>query len=180
MDNKYSCTLSLKTDYFRAEVIPLGRGKFKIVNDESGKYKDKIIDASDVIHCNAEISLEQDINLENFCREILNAHRTIRFSCLANSLGSIVAAVYREEVIPLIPKQEFSQRSILSTIREDFESRMGVLEYVIGRYEKLVYGIVPISENREFYLVLSFDVNSNVESVIKNKVIPLVKKKDIC
>ena len=33
-----------------------GRGKFKILNDEyGGRYINKIVDASDVVHCNVEM-----------------------------------------------------------------------------------------------------------------------------
>jgi hypothetical protein len=90
-------------------------------------------------------------------------------------------------------KQEFSQYSIRAAIREDFASKIGMMKYLIGKYEKLVRAIVPIAvvknnntsssvsseigrESRRFYLVLSFDVNADVELIIKNKVLPLIEE----
>jgi hypothetical protein len=86
-------------------------------------------------------------------------------------------------------KQEFSQYSIRAAIREDFASKIGMMKYLIGKYEKLIRVIVPIAvvinnntsseigrESRRFYLVLSLDVNADVEPIIKNKVLPLIEE----
>jgi hypothetical protein len=57
-EKRYSCWCFLLIDgtKFDAQIVHKGRGKFKILDDEyGGKYNNKIVDASDVIHCKIEI-----------------------------------------------------------------------------------------------------------------------------
>jgi hypothetical protein len=90
----------------------------------------------------------QNDYLESFCREILANNQSIRFAGIANHLGSLIAAVYRQGLIPLMTKEETSQYSIQAVlraaIREDFASKIGRLEYSIGKYENLIRATVPI------------------------------------
>lgn len=125
--------------------------------------------------------------LENFCREILANNQSIRFAGIANHLGSLIAAVYRQGLIPLMTKEETSQYSIQAVlraaIREDFASKIGRLEYSIGKYENLIRATVPIifgnSESKRFYLLLSFDLDSDAKSIIdKNVLLHIAKNKD--
>jgi hypothetical protein len=84
-------------------------------------------------------------------------------------------------------KQETShyaiQTVLRATTREDFESKIGRLVYSIGKYERLVRATIPIKlyrnkgdEIKFYYLLLSFDLNSNVMDVIENKVMPFIQK----
>ena len=116
---------------------------------------------------------------ESFCREILAYNQSIRFVGIANHLGSLIATEYREALVPLMTKEETSQYSIQAVlraaIREDFES--------IGKYEKLIRATVPIifsrNEGKKFYLLLSFDADSDAKSIIDKKVLPhLTKNKE--
>ena len=121
--------------------------------------------------------------LENFCREILANNQSIRFAGIANHLGSLIAAVYRQGLIPLMTKEETSQYSIQAVLREDFASKIGRLEYSIGKYENLIRATVPIifrnSESKRFYLLLSFDSDSDAKSIIDKKVLlHIAKNKD--
>lgn len=46
------CLISIDGVKLTARVIHLGRGKFKVLDDgQEGKYVGRIIDASDVLHC---------------------------------------------------------------------------------------------------------------------------------
>ncbi|AFU57471.1 hypothetical protein Ngar_c05280 [Candidatus Nitrososphaera gargensis Ga9.2] len=45
------CTAILDGKQVRVRVRHLGRGKFQVIEDESGTNNQKIIDASDIIHC---------------------------------------------------------------------------------------------------------------------------------
>ena len=66
--------------------------------------------------------------------------------------------------------------------REDFESKIGRMEYSIGKYERLIRATIPIrlfskdDESKFYYLLVSFDLNSNVMDVIENKVMPFIQK----
>ena len=87
-------------------------------------------------------------------------------------------------------KQETSHYAIQAVLRaatrEDFESKIGRLEYSIGKYERLIRATIPIpirlssskeDESKFYYLLLSFDLNSNVMDVIENKVMLFIIEK---
>jgi hypothetical protein len=124
--------------------------------------------------------------LNNLCKEILQLDNSTRFIGIANNLGSLVATAYRNGLIPLMNKQETSHYAIQAVLRaatrEDFESKIGRLEYSIGKYERLIRATIPIrlfgkeDESKSYYLLLSFDLNSNVMDVIENKVMPFIQK----
>ena len=125
--------------------------------------------------------------LESFCGEILANNQSIRFVGIANHLGSLIATVYRRGLVPLMTKEETSQYSIQAVLRaatrEDFESKIGRLEYSIGKYEKLIRATVPIifgnSETKRYYLLLSFDSDSDATSIInKDVLLHIARNKD--
>jgi hypothetical protein len=131
-------------------------------------------------------SLDEE-DLDSLCKEILQLDNSIRFAGIANNLGSLVATVYRNGLTPLMDKQETSHYAIQAVLRaatrEDFESKIGRLEYSIGKYERLIRATIPIrlssskeDESKYYYLLLSFDLNSNVMDAIENKVMPFIEK----
>jgi hypothetical protein len=125
-------------------------------------------------------------DLNGLCKEILQLDNSIRFIGIANNLGSLVATAYRSGLIPLMDEQETSHYAIQAVLRaatrEDFESKIGRLEYSIGKYERLIRATIPIrlsdkeDESKFYYLLLSFDLNFNVIDVIENKIIPFIEK----
>ena len=127
-----------------------------------------------------------DEKLNGLCKEIQQLHNSIRFIGIANNLGSLVATAYRSGLTPLMDKQETSHYAIQAVLRaatrEDFESKIGRLEYSIGKYERLIRATIPIrlfgkeDESKFYYLLLSFDLNFNVMDVIENKVMPFIEK----
>ena len=131
-----------------------------------------------------KIPLMQEDDVESFCREILDANQSVRFVGMANHLGSLIATVYRIGLVPLMTKEETSQYSIQAVLRaatrEDFEAKIGRLEYSIGKYEKLIRATIPIiftnNEGKRFYLLLSFDADSDAKSIIDNVIMPHVIK----
>ncbi len=51
-DSSARCKLSINEIEVEAKIKHMGRGKFKILTDESGgEYTNVIVDASDVFHC---------------------------------------------------------------------------------------------------------------------------------
>ena len=131
-----------------------------------------------------KIKTMQKEYFESFCRKILADNQSIRFVGIANHLGSLIATEYREGLVPLMTQEETSQYSIQAVlraaIRENFESKIGKLEYSIGKYERLIRATVPIvfsgNEGKKFYLLLSFDADSDAKSIIDKKVLPLLTK----
>jgi hypothetical protein len=82
-------------------------------------------------------STEED--LHGLCKEILQLDTSIRFAGIANNLGSLVATAYRSGLTSLMDEQETSHYAIQAVLRaatrEDFESKIGRLEYSIGKYK---------------------------------------------
>jgi hypothetical protein len=129
--------------------------------------------------------IEKDLN--SLCKEILQLDNSIRFAGIANNLGSLVATAYRNGLTPLMDKKETSHYAIQVVLRaatrEDFESKIGRLVYSIGKYERLIRATIPIKlssskedENKFYYLLLSFDLNSNVMDASENKVMPFIER----
>ena len=124
--------------------------------------------------------------LYTLCKMILQLDNSIRFIGIANNLGSLVATACRAGLTPLMDKQETSRYAIQAVLRaatrEDFESKIGSLEYSIGKYERLIRATIPTMlfgkehESKFYYLLLSFDLNFNVIDLIENKIMPLIRK----
>ena len=135
--------------------------------------------------------LSTEENLNGLCKEIQQLDNSIRFVGIANNLGSLIATSYRNGLTPLMNEQETSHYAIQVVLRaatrEDFESKIGKLEYSIGKYERLIRATVPIrlfgsndddnnNQSKFYYLLISFDLKSNVIDVIENKVMPYIEK----
>ena len=125
-------------------------------------------------------------NRSDICKQIQQLDNSIRFVGIANNLGSLIATSYRNGLTPLMNEQETShyalQTVLRATTREDFESKIGRLEYSIGKYERLIRATIPIrlfgsnDQSKFYYLLISFDLNFNVIDIIENKVMPFLKK----
>lgn len=109
---------------------------------------------------------QEDLNV--MCRDIQLLDNSIRFVGIANNLGSLIGKAYRNGLTPLMDENETLHYSIQAVLRaptrQDFESKIGRLEYSIGKYERLIRATVPIrlnlDEESKFYLLLSFDLKS--------------------
>jgi hypothetical protein len=118
------------------------------------------------------------------CSDILNLNRFIRFVGLANNLGTLLAASYREGLIPLMTKEEtkhYAVQAVLrAAIREDFLSKLGRFKHSIGTYDRLIRATVPImiedNLQAKFFLLLSFDIGTDVKEVIENELLPYIDK----
>ena len=123
--------------------------------------------------------------LSDICKQILDLDELIRFAGIANNMGSLEAATYRQGLVSLMTIDETSQYAIQAVLRaatrQDFESNIGRLQYSIGKYKKLIRATVPIllgsdgDHESKYYLLLSFDVGSDAKSIIEDKVIPYLE-----
>jgi hypothetical protein len=134
--------------------------------------------------------------LHRFCKGIIAKDSSIRFAGIANQMGNLIEAVYREGLQPLMDRQETEHYTIQTVLRAStrgtFENKIGKQRYAIAVYEKLIRGTVPIimigdHANREekqkkqqdfkwFYLLVSFDLGSDVISIVENKILPQVEQ----
>ena len=132
-------------------------------------------------------STEEKLNI--FCKEIQQLDNSIRFVGIANNLGTLISTSYRNGLTPLMNEQETSHYAIQVVLRaatrEDFESKIGKLEYSIGKYERIIRATVPIrlfgsndddDQSKFYYLLISFDLKSAVIDIIEDKVMPYIEK----
>jgi hypothetical protein len=123
---------------------------------------------------------------QSLCKDILNLDESIRFVALANNLGSLIADEYRNNLNPLMTREETVQYAIQavtrSTMREDFTTKFGPFQYSIGKYAKLTRAIIPIDSvipvdnpEEQSYLLLSLDVDSDASGIIENKIMKFLK-----
>lgn len=124
------------------------------------------------------------VRFTHLCSEILNMNRSIRFVGLANSLGTLLSARYRQGLTPFMTEEETQhyaiQAVLRAAIREDFISKLGKLKHSIGTYDRLIRATVPviIEDNHEakFFLLISFDVGTDAKTIIENQLLPYIDK----
>jgi hypothetical protein len=115
---------------------------------------------------------------EDVCQNIIDLDKTIRFAGIANMRGTIVSAKYREGLVPLLTREETIESiehsvSRMST-RRLIEGKLGKTIYSITFYEKVKRAVIPIGKDGDFILMVSFDNEADYDSIIRNKVMPLV------
>jgi hypothetical protein len=127
-------------------------------------------------------------NFSKICREIIEMDESIRFAGIANKMGSLITTIYQEGIIPLMTKEETSQYAlravVRATTREDFEIKLGRLQYSLGKYEKLIRVTIPIpsitttsdeDSKSKFYLLVTLDIGSDSTSIIERKILPHIE-----
>lgn len=120
------------------------------------------------------------------CNEIIKLNKSIRFIGVANNMGKLLFALYRENLIPFMTKEETEnyglQAVLRAATREDFAKKLGDLKHSIGTYDGLIRATVPVlmKENPQtltkYYLLLSFDIDAPVKDIIENELLPYIDK----
>jgi hypothetical protein len=54
------------------------------------------------------------------------------------------------------------------------ETKLGKIMYSIALYEKVKRAIIPIGNDGSFILMITFDNEADFDSIIRNKIMPLV------
>jgi hypothetical protein len=143
---------------------------------------------------------QQSNRLHKFCEGIISKDSSIRFAGIANQMGKLIEAAYREGLQPLMNRQETEHYTIQTVLRastrETFENKIGKQRYAIAIYEKLIRATIPIpitkighddndeEEKKEeeqqdlkwLYLLVSFDLGSNVIYIIEDKILPQIEQ----
>ena len=81
---------------------------------------------------------------------------------------------------PLLTKEE-SELSALPSIvrmgtRETLEEKIGKTIYAFALYEKVKRATIPIYDNSDYILMVSFDIEAKHEAIILNKILPLLAR----
>jgi hypothetical protein len=115
---------------------------------------------------------------EDVCQNIIDLDKTIRFAGIANMRRTIVSAKYRPGLVPLLTQQEtiesVEQSVLRMSTRRLMEAKLGKILYSIIFYEKVKRAVLPIGKNGDFILIVSFDNEADPDSIIHNKIIPLI------
>ncbi len=116
---------------------------------------------------------------EEFCQLILGADESIRFVGIATLTGAILAMKYRADVIPLLTQEETASSVKYSVWRVEsrrvLEEKIGRTLYVIATYEKVKRATIPMGQEGQSILIISFDIESDAESIIRNKILTIIK-----
>ena len=145
----------------------------------------------------------QDTNrLHGLCKDVIAKDSSIRFVGIASQMGNLIEAAYREGLQPLMDRQETEHYTIQTVLRastrETFENKIGKQRYALAVYEKLIRATIPIvitghqvdkdekqkkqqqqqekQDFKWFYLLVSFDLSSDVISIVEDKILPLIKQ----
>ncbi|HJU95903.1 MAG TPA: hypothetical protein VJ643_07705 [Nitrososphaera sp.] len=116
---------------------------------------------------------------EEFCQLILGVDESIRFVGIAALNGAILAMRYRANLIPLLTQEETAS-SIKSSVwrmesRRTLEEKLGKTLYVVATYEKLKRATIPVGQDGQSILIISFDIECDVESIIRNKILTIIR-----
>ena len=113
---------------------------------------------------------------------VLPLDKSIRFCAVTNKLGYIIASKYRKSLKPLMTFEETERYALFATIRHStrqaWEGKMGKAQYSLTRYDLLVRTTVPLLGGH--LLLISIDVDTkNIDGIMTDKVLPLVRKCDL-
>jgi|SRR5215208_4568976 hypothetical protein len=115
---------------------------------------------------------------EDVCQNIIDLDKTIRFAGVTNMRRTIVTAKYRAGLVPLLTRDETIESVEHSVFRMStrrlMETKLGKIIYSITLYEKVKRAVIPIGKGGNFILMVSFDNEADFDSIIRNKIMPLV------
>ncbi len=113
---------------------------------------------------------------KDLCKEILELDISVRFAGIAR-LGNITMAEYREGLEPFLSKRESEIYNVQTAIRTDItktmEDKLGKVVYSLTLYERIKRATVPLKT--DYLLMLSFDIQTDHEPIILDKILPLLK-----
>lgn len=127
-------------------------------------------------------AIDDDYYLQSFCKQLLNRDYFIRSTKIVDNVGHLIAAAYRQGLVPLMTPEESSraaaQAAIRAATRNTFKSKIGDIQYSISRYTNLVKATVPIKDGTNkvrYLLLLTFDIDAEADSIILKKIIPYIE-----
>ncbi|MFL6523939.1 MAG: hypothetical protein ACJ71B_10730 [Nitrososphaera sp.] len=116
---------------------------------------------------------------EEFCQLILSLDESIRFVGIATINGAILAKKYRANLTSLQTEEETASSVKYSVWRVEsrrvLEEKIGKTLYVVATYEKVKRATIPVGHDGKSILIISFDKESDAESIIRNKILTIIK-----
>ena len=119
-------------------------------------------------------------SMQAVCEKIVSLDRAVRFAGMADG-GRVVASKYREGLVPLLTEKESELSVVQSTIRmmlrKPLEEKLGGMVYAFARYGNVKRATIPLRDS--WTLLISFDVESEHDSVIMTRIIPLLQENSL-
>ena len=117
---------------------------------------------------------------KEICNQVLQLDKSIRFAGVANNMGTLIAYKLRKGLVPLLNEEEL-QNNIMKTVlrmktREDYESKLGDVIYTFALYKRVKRASSPLDHPDLAVLTVSFDMAANQDSIIMDKILPVLKK----
>ncbi len=118
---------------------------------------------------------------DNAPRRVLELDEYIRFVGFADTFGKKIVSEYRKGLDPLLTEDELKLQAtnlaqMINTIK-GLTHKLGSPIYLSTLYEKVKWVTILLDNTKEYdLLMVSFDIGSDYDSIILNKILPLVKK----
>ena len=117
---------------------------------------------------------------KQICNQVLELDISIRFAGIANNMGTLIAYRLRKGLVPLLDEGEL-QNSIMKTVlrmktREDYESKLGDVIYTFALYKRVKRASIPLDHPDLAVLSMSFDMAADQDSIIMDKILPVLKQ----
>ena len=120
---------------------------------------------------------------KEICNQVLELDKSIRFAGIANNMGTLIAYKLRKGIVPMLNEEEL-QNSIMKTVlrmktREDYESKLGDVIYTFALYKRVKRATIPLDHPDLAVLTVSFDMAADQDSIIMDKILPVLKTREI-
>jgi len=113
-----------------------------------------------------------------FSEELLNLDMSLRWIGISNKYGVLINVEQRQGLQPLMSEEESEEYAAAAVsryrTRVKFQTKIGKLNYAVGRYENVTRVTVPISN--EYFVLLTVDKEINYDDIILKKIIPFIEK----
>lgn len=121
---------------------------------------------------------------KEICNQVLQLDKSIRFAGIANNMGTLIAYKLRKGLVPLLNEEELKS-NIMKTVlrmktREDYESKLGDVIYTFALYKRVKRASIPLDGYPDLaVLTVSFDMAANQDSIIMDKILPILKQEKL-
>jgi hypothetical protein len=118
--------------------------------------------------------------LDDLCDLILKMDRSIRLAGITNNMGKTITTANRMRSDHLLSEDESDLSTIESVLRMrtrgDLQSKLGKPIYSSTLYEKVKRATILLDNDEYPVLMVSFNIEADHDSLIKNKQLPLLKR----
>jgi hypothetical protein len=115
---------------------------------------------------------------EDFCAQILELNKNIRFAGVVDKFGKMAMSEYRKGLVPLLSREQAMssvlQASIRMGSRKVLQASLGKIVYSLSLYEKVVMASMPLGDHS--LLMISLETKGDHESILTKQILPFLNK----